>query len=1374
MDQELRNRLRNVVTQCRKLLEDSISQELEGKYAVFAKKDQVTADPNAPMTHLSDEEQSARKDILDNFNHIKARGFKPKDALDQLIREIAFTHLNRFCAYKMMEAREVYIGEYKFRDAVGKGVNSKGVMFYLADHPEDERLFNTGHQDVAYRHFLDWLGGLLSEEIGVLFNPNDPANRLYPRQTVLDDVLHLLNTGDIKSDEAELRDAWSGIWSQDETIGWVYQYFTPKELRDQARKESTAPRNSYELAFRNQFFTPRYVVEFLTDNTLGRVWYEMRKGETKLINQCKFVVRHPTEIFMDEGEEQPNDVCKQKDGPSQEEIRNRPALIPHRPKKDPRDLKILDPACGSGHFLLYCFDLLVTIYEEAYADRDLGPALQADYPSLEQLHRDLPRLVLAQNLHGIDIDLRASQIAALALWLRCQRAYREIGLKKDRPKISRSNLVCAEPMPGEEQMLREFVGQLEPKVLGQMVAVVFEKMKLAGEAGSLLKIEEEIQEAVAAAKEQWKRETTLASDREGQPLLFTQAMMDRIAQKPGQESLFDLTDISDAQFFERAELEVVAALRSYAERAEEQQRLQKRLFTEDAVRGFAFVDLSQKRYDVVLMNPPFGAFSKGCKQFAQDSYSDSSNDLLCAFTQRYLEKTDGYLGAITSRTPFFIGSGAQWRQAVLLSRSSMVTMADLGSAVMDDAMVESAAYVLSSGTVKSAVPFFRMLGLGDRRSSLLNEIVANSTGEPLERTFHRTLSFFTTIPDAPFAYWTTSELTSALRQFDSFEPTVAEIRVGLTTLDNPRFVRALWEVPPHQLGVNGDFTDASIKWAPLVIGGKSQPWFSPIQVCVLWGENGKELREHIRTRGSESRWIRSPEFYFRPGFSWTRRAVRFIPYAISKGCIPTASRYMAYPKAGFEVSAIGVSASNISTVFLRFYGEMFERPNYLVDNVKALPWPTLSSSVEDRLKRIVESEVQRRRSAYRNHEPFQDFVMPSAIKAYATGVDCDLSSFLGNELELEVAAAFGLSSDGYRAAIVDLNEALVANNHVVPDSSNGDSEDDEEQEDELDDVLVETERSRYEALLSYCVGVAFGRWDVRMALDTSLVPKMSNTFDSLPVCPPGTLLGPNGLPARRGCIASREWLLARPDMVRFPSGGVAGESVCDDEYPVRISWDGILSVDPDHHDDVVRRARETIEAIWASQPEAIERQALEALGVEALDAYFRRPTKGGFFDDHICRYSKGRRKAPIYWLLQSSKKNYGLWLYYHKLDKDLLFKALVNYVEPKIRLEEDRLDTLRDRKAAAGESGKDAKRVAKEVERQEDFLTELRDFADKLRRAAEIRLEPNLNDGVVLNISPLHELVPWKEAKKSWDDLMAGRYEWSSIGKQLRQKGLVK
>ena len=115
-------------------------------------------------------------------------------------------------------------------------------------------------------------------------------------------------------------------------------------------------------------------------------------------------------------------------------------------------------------------------------------------------------------------------------------------------------------------MLREFVAQLEPKFLGQMVEVVFDKMKLAGEAGSLLKIEEEIRDAVAAAKTQWVRDTTRGMDRKGQPLLFTQAVMDRLAGKPDQPSMFDLSDITDDQFFEQAEAKVIEACLLYTSR----------------------------------------------------------------------------------------------------------------------------------------------------------------------------------------------------------------------------------------------------------------------------------------------------------------------------------------------------------------------------------------------------------------------------------------------------------------------------------------------------------------------------------------------------------------------------------------------------------------------------------------------------------------------------------------------------------------------------------------------------------------------------------------------------------------------------------------
>src|SRR5208337_2722708 len=189
----------------------------------------------------------------------------------------------------------------------------------------------------------------------------------------------------------------------------------------------------------------------------------------------------------------------------------------------------------SGHFLLYCFDVLLTIYEEAYSDPDLGPALKRDYPKLEDLQRDVPRLILAHNLHGIDIDLRCTQIAALALWLRCQRAYQEMGLKKDRQAILKANVVCAEPMPGDKELLDEFLkthrdDHLEMLMrqvmqvpdgtrvratkamadsLADLVRTVWDKMRLTGEAGSLLKIEEELQDAIRKGQDEWEERLPL-------------------------------------------------------------------------------------------------------------------------------------------------------------------------------------------------------------------------------------------------------------------------------------------------------------------------------------------------------------------------------------------------------------------------------------------------------------------------------------------------------------------------------------------------------------------------------------------------------------------------------------------------------------------------------------------------------------------------------------------------------------------------------------------------------------------------------------------------------------------------------------------------
>ena len=210
--------------------------------------------------------------------------------------------------------------------------------------------------DNGFRLYIESLFDEIGREVRVLFDRRDPKNLLWPRRQRLLDLLAILNNAELAS-----------VWGEDETIGWFYQYFNSHEERRQMRGESQAPRNSRELAVRNQFFTPRYVVQFLTDNTLGRIWYEMRRGDTKLRN-LDYLVRCPNEVFLGEGEAAPASGDGRDEDLSQQERFRRPVYVPFRAKKDPRDIRILDPACGSGHFLLYAFDLLLVIYEEAWAE----------------------------------------------------------------------------------------------------------------------------------------------------------------------------------------------------------------------------------------------------------------------------------------------------------------------------------------------------------------------------------------------------------------------------------------------------------------------------------------------------------------------------------------------------------------------------------------------------------------------------------------------------------------------------------------------------------------------------------------------------------------------------------------------------------------------------------------------------------------------------------------------------------------------------------------------------------------------------------------------------------------------------------------------
>jgi hypothetical protein len=678
-DQTTRNRLQRFVSDGRSLLTEEFTRQLQNDYGLDPIAGDVTALEN--LAHLDDVRRETARILRVTLAHYQASSpdAAVKDLLERIVREQAFTVLNRLAALRMAEARELLI------ESVAAGYSSKGFQLYA-------RLAGTGLGETgdAYRCYLFSVFDELALDLAVLFDRFSPLGRLFPRESALLDLLKLLN-------DPELTD----LWAEDETIGWIYQYFNSKEERKQMRDASAAPRNSRELAVRNQFFTPRYVVEFLVDNTLGRLWYEMTQGQTALKESCRYLVRRPTEIFLAEGElvPEPTDTGEEL---SQADLLKQPVHVPFRPLKDPRELRMLDPACGSMHFGLYAFDLYERIYEEAWEleqqsrrlmrSGELKP-LAETYDNKEAFLRDVPRLIIEHNIHGVDIDPRTAQIAGLSLWLRSQKSWQAQGCKpKDRPQIRRSNIVCAEPMPGEEALLKEFIethlsATAEQTLVGQLVRRVFTAMTLAGEAGSLLQIEREISDDIQAAKQQWLNRPA------GEQLI----LLDLDPDLPRQQRLpLGVDAITDDRFWLEIEDEIYAALERYAATAEGAGRFQRRLFAEDAARGFAFIDLCRKRYSVMLMNPPFGAGSLQTKSMLTAAYPRTKNDVYAAFVERGLQllEVGGNLGAITSRTGFFLSSFQKWREEILLKEAQPTVFADLGYGVLDAAMVETAAYCL--------------------------------------------------------------------------------------------------------------------------------------------------------------------------------------------------------------------------------------------------------------------------------------------------------------------------------------------------------------------------------------------------------------------------------------------------------------------------------------------------------------------------------------------------------------------------------------------------------------------------------------------------------------------------------------------------------
>ena len=610
---------------------------------------------------------------------------------DNVKRELAYTILNRLVGLKAMEARALlYLPPPRTPTAMPEQTEvltpvpgqeySRFVRDFRAAGGSRYK-YDDDAEEALLRDALVAAFGHITGEIGVLFDPDHDYACVWPTHATLTRAIRMINE-DLAEDTYRAHDY----------LGWVYQFFNREEKRRIREENKGTPRTSYELAVINQFYTPSWVVKALVDNTLGRLWLQMHPDSA-------LKAKAPPPL---PDERPPNlaaaDYLVPRTG---ERIRYQRLddAGQVRTFKRARDIALLDPACGTMHFGQYAFSLFHRMYQDEI--EHVGEAGWPEEPSVQK-PREIPAAILEHNLFGIDIDPRAIQIASLSLMLTAKEAALRNGFSPLDVHIRNTNLVVANAVNLGLERLRALVdrvGTLEgaDPVRERLFTAVWDNLQYVGELGGLVQVRESVSQVLddwidARARE--KGMTKLPRPQAESQLELGSILTDWNRDRAHQLKLERKVLEHEAR---QLEAELLGAIETAAASVNEDPG--DRIFAEDTARGLKLLQVLSRTYDVVVMNPPYGAFVPEVTRFVKAAYPLTSNDIYAAFIDRatQLTESEGYVGALVSATFVNLKSFERLRTEILLKRNALVAMLDLGFGILDDATVEAAAIVLRGG-----------------------------------------------------------------------------------------------------------------------------------------------------------------------------------------------------------------------------------------------------------------------------------------------------------------------------------------------------------------------------------------------------------------------------------------------------------------------------------------------------------------------------------------------------------------------------------------------------------------------------------------------------------------------------------------------------
>lgn len=712
----------------------------------------------------------------------------PKDAFIKLVEELNFTLFNRLAALKVMEAHTLHPEIITRRDT--HGGRSFSHLAWLEQNPDGRTLEAEG-----LIPFIEYQFNKISSDIP-LFGLNHPYH-LLPTAIELKGIIEAFNDVELDTQVEE------EIWKSDDILGWLYESYN--NFKKAAHKDSGDKTEYNKVSIQSQVYTPKWVVKFLVDNSLGKLYLEMYP-ESKIKEKYK-IANAPSERT--------------------------------RKQKPLDEIKIIDPAQGSSNFLLYAFDLFYDLYQD-----------QIDNYGASYNSADIPKLIIEKNLHGIDLDDRAIQLGQLGLYIKAKR-------KKRTVKIDHFNIVSSDfYLPPYEHVKHLFEnGEPLDVELEKIVIALWGDLQQAYKFGSLIRLEEQFSAKIDSLVTQFQR---------------------------AQLNMFSEGSLANYENFRDNFLDNLKSAVNQNVASQGVTFLNTK--TQDAI---TFLDLLTQKYDVAVANSPYtdsADFGPELKKFVDSNYKipyKFNSNLYASFIKRCYELLDneGKMGLIHPLTFMYIKTFEDVRKFIL-EKTHISLFVNYGlSNLFGTIMVDPAFYVLEKTESKEKDTLFISLDQYTRTPNEKNKkefclSALNDFAEGVDNKHNIIVSQekLKVIEGWPFIYWLSDGFREKFKK--NTVGKIADVRAGIQTSNNNRFLRLWWEVEKNDIIFNKKERGEK-RWAIYSKGGPYNKWYGNLWCIVDWKEDGNYLQRYLHSAGQD---LHAQEYYFRKGITYSASGSKGISF----------------------------------------------------------------------------------------------------------------------------------------------------------------------------------------------------------------------------------------------------------------------------------------------------------------------------------------------------------------------------------------------------------------------------------------------------------------------------------------------------------------